>query len=244
MKRSVNHHRRPSKPPFARLSLAYKNVNSKSTGNDAPCLEFEGQEGSSNGDYQILSDILGDECRCANGLEKQISEDGQEALRHDRRTTSGSSTDGCVKTPTSEDEEPRSGGGVRYEFTEDTMSLVSLDTYPLSQFISISPLDTTVSFFYYPFLETDFLSQTSQESIGYFEMRKVLHLPTPTILHEFIQEYFLHVHPTLPMLDEEAFWNIYRSANPYAAAKRRIPLFVLRTMLFAACSVSINLRII
>jgi hypothetical protein len=88
----------------------------------------------------------------------------------------------------------------------------------------------------YPFVEADNLDGLSQETIQFLETMNCFHLPKPAILDEFLQHYFLHVHPNIPMLDEGDFWEIYHGN----AGKTRggvIPLSLLQSMLFASTPV-------
>ncbi|KAF4340431.1 cutinase transcription factor 1 beta [Fusarium beomiforme] len=61
---------------------------------------------------------------------------------------------------------------------------------------------------YYPFLDLD-ISGLLPDDINYLEAQGCFRVPTPEALDEFVKEYFLHVHPALPLLDEAWFWNIY-----------------------------------
>jgi hypothetical protein len=106
-------------------------------------------------------------------------------------------------------------------------------TSPRSNTISASH----VNFSYYPFLEMDFLSQLSSDSVNILESQQCFRIPTPGILDAFVREYFLHVHPNLPILNEAAFWDLYRLSGPVPPDGSRISLFVFRAMLFASCSV-------
>jgi hypothetical protein len=52
------------------------------------------------------------------------------------------------------------------------------------------------------------------------------------LLNEFIREYFLHVHPNLPVINEADFWDTYTNNR-----REPVPLILFQAMLFAACSV-------
>jgi hypothetical protein len=94
-----------------------------------------------------------------------------------------------------------------------------------------------VNFSFYPFLEMDILSQMSSDLVNILEFQQFLRIPTLGILDEFVREYFLHVHPNLPILNEAAFWDLYRPSGPIPSGGSRISLFVFRAMLFVSCSV-------
>ncbi|KAG4261452.1 hypothetical protein FPRO03_11469 [Fusarium proliferatum] len=85
---------------------------------------------------------------------------------------------------------------------------------------------------YYSFLDLD-ISGLLPDDINYLEAQGCFRVPTPEALDEFVQEYFLHVHPALPLLDEAWFWAIY--SRP-ARGRSNLSLFVFQAMLFTACS--------
>ncbi|KXH45059.1 fungal specific transcription factor domain-containing protein [Colletotrichum simmondsii] len=57
--------------------------------------------------------------------------------------------------------------------------------------------------------EIDGLPANVYCSLWFLEQQGCLHIPTPTILDDFVRHYFLYVHPILPIIDEGAFWDIY-----------------------------------
>ena len=89
-------------------------------------------------------------------------------------------------------------------------------------------------FSYYGFLEAGPLSHIPPEDFTFLEHKGCFHLPSRTILDEFIREYFLHVHPVLPILDERQFWDVYLADG---RGHKRMSLFLFRAMLFVSCSV-------
>ncbi|CRK20361.1 hypothetical protein BN1708_012826 [Verticillium longisporum] len=84
-----------------------------------------------------------------------------------------------------------------------------------------------------PFLETDGLAGLSQPDIVFLQTKGCFHIPNKPILDEFMREYFLHVHPFLPLLDEAEFWAAYRIETPDEATTK-VPLLVFQAMLFTA----------
>lgn len=91
----------------------------------------------------------------------------------------------------------------------------------------------------YGFLEFDD-SNLEQEDRTFLANKGSLHVPEPAALDEFVRRYFLHLHPTLPVLDEAEFWGSYTQCG-----KSKIPLLVLQALLFAGCPVgppSVSLR--
>ena len=93
-------------------------------------------------------------------------------------------------------------------------------------------------FSFYPFLKADGLWHLSPEDASFLEQRRCLHVPARPILDEFIREYFLHVHPILPVLNERDFWSMYSGPDPHAPGRTRMSLFVFQAMLFISCPVS------
>ncbi|KAF5250112.1 hypothetical protein FANTH_4665 [Fusarium anthophilum] len=91
-----------------------------------------------------------------------------------------------------------------------------------------------ITYSYYPFLTLD-MSGLEPDDVQYLEYRRCLSVPTPDALDDFIREYFLHVHPGLPLLDEAQFWAVYSGDKvPYGGPT--ISLFLLQAMLFTSCS--------
>ncbi|KAH6668928.1 fungal-specific transcription factor domain-containing protein [Halenospora varia] len=68
------------------------------------------------------------------------------------------------------------------------------------------------------------------------EQSSCLHIPTRPALDDFVREYFLHVHPNLPMLDEGRFWGMYHNEEKMHGNSSRISLFLFQALLFASCN--------
>jgi hypothetical protein len=116
---------------------------------------------------------------------------------------------------------------VRSEAVETTIPLPSSQT-------------STVPFSYYPFLTLKTMRHKSPEDISYLERNFCLRVPTPRILDIFMNCYFLHIHPHLPLLDEAEFWPMFAQDSSEDALssdeteRNTISLFVFQAMLFAA----------
>ncbi|RTE70049.1 hypothetical protein BHE90_015560 [Fusarium euwallaceae] len=82
---------------------------------------------------------------------------------------------------------------------------------------------TRADVFYTPVQDIEFLN-----SEGCFE------LPAPTILDQFLRQYFTNVHPLLPMLSEQDFWDARSRPDP--PQSKMLSLLLVQAMLFAACS--------
>ncbi|KAL2813404.1 fungal-specific transcription factor domain-containing protein [Aspergillus granulosus] len=63
------------------------------------------------------------------------------------------------------------------------------------------------------------------------QQRGCFSLPVRGLLNEFIREYFLHVHPSLPVINEADFWDTYTHSR-----REPISLMLFQAMLFAASS--------
>ncbi|KAK2043777.1 fungal-specific transcription factor domain-containing protein [Colletotrichum somersetense] len=95
-------------------------------------------------------------------------------------------------------------------------------------------IDVTYSF--YPFLALSNLHGIPPQDVNYLELQGCLRVPTRTILDEFVQQYFLHVHPLFPMLNEGDFWDVY-CANPNSHVPiEKLSLLVFQAMLFSSCN--------
>ncbi|KAM5373450.1 hypothetical protein ACJZ2D_006944 [Fusarium nematophilum] len=95
-----------------------------------------------------------------------------------------------------------------------------------------SPL---VLFSCYHFVSAEVIWSLDQDDSRYLERRGCLHLPAKPALDEFVQQYFLHVHPILPLINEGDFWAMYRSPPCEATNADRLSLVVLQAMIFVAC---------
>lgn len=91
---------------------------------------------------------------------------------------------------------------------------------------------------YYDFIEAESISHIAPEDFKFLEYKGCFHLPARPPLDELVREYFLHVHPVFPLIDERMFWEAY-SLNPLGTMRSpfKIPLLVFRAMIFVSCSV-------
>lgn len=104
---------------------------------------------------------------------------------------------------------------------------------------TVSPgLDGHLVFSYFKFLKLDQLSSMPPEDARTLESSGCLHVPTKSVLDYFVREYFLHVHPNLPMVDEGQFWKIYTQQEGSYGKPTQFSLFLFQAMLFAASNVS------
>ncbi|KAF5519523.1 Cutinase transcription factor 1 beta [Colletotrichum aenigma] len=96
-------------------------------------------------------------------------------------------------------------------------------------------LNLDVTFSFYPFLALGNLHNIPPQDVNFLELQGCLRIPTRAILDEFVQQYFLHVHPLLPMLNEGDFWDVY-CMNPSSMPSDRLSLLLFQAMLFASCN--------
>ncbi|KAH7142766.1 fungal-specific transcription factor domain-containing protein [Dactylonectria estremocensis] len=94
---------------------------------------------------------------------------------------------------------------------------------------------SSVLFSFYHFVSAEMLLSLDQDDSICLEQRGCLHLPPKPVLYELIRQYFLHVHPTLPLINERNFWALYNAQPSAVTLAERIPLAVLQAMIFLAC---------
>lgn len=93
-------------------------------------------------------------------------------------------------------------------------------------------------FSYYPFIKLSAISKIAPQDVNFLDTQGCFRVPIRPILDEFIQEYFLHIHPILPIINEEIFWKTYDDHESSSNEATPISLLVFHAMLFAASSVS------
>lgn len=96
-----------------------------------------------------------------------------------------------------------------------------------------------IAYTYYPFLTLHDLPAVPPQDVSYLEMQGCLRVPVRTILDEFVKQYFLHVHPIMPLLDESEVWEMYTSPSVGTTSSEHLSLLVWQAMLFAACNVRV-----
>ncbi|RYC79697.1 hypothetical protein BFJ63_vAg17415 [Fusarium oxysporum f. sp. narcissi] len=85
----------------------------------------------------------------------------------------------------------------------------------------------------YPFLVITNIHRIPQQDVGFLELQGCLKVLTRPLLDEFVQQYFLHVHPILPVVNEGDFWDLY-DHDSHQPLKFTVPLLLFQAMLFAA----------
>ncbi|KAL4803989.1 hypothetical protein BDV18DRAFT_162399 [Aspergillus unguis] len=88
----------------------------------------------------------------------------------------------------------------------------------------------------HPLIKLDDFSQNAAQDIEFMRAHGCFLIPVAPALGEFMQHYFLHVHPMLPMLDEAASWNAFDGVTSTPSLDFPISIFTFQAMLFACCS--------
>ncbi|PGH09318.1 hypothetical protein GX51_00760 [Blastomyces parvus] len=96
--------------------------------------------------------------------------------------------------------------------------------------------ESNVIFSFYRFIELRDLHTLPSEDVKFLEMKGCLHVPSGPVLDEFVRQYFLHVHPCLPVLNEADFWSMYANRSDGTKKPRAISLFIVQAMFFASCA--------
>lgn len=100
--------------------------------------------------------------------------------------------------------------------------------YDKTTIFGLQPPARSVPYTNYYFVDPGYLNQLSHIDVKYLTEKGCLSLPSDTLLEEFFHQYFSHIHPIIPLLSEAEFW----------AAEARIPLLLIRAILFIASPVS------
>lgn len=102
---------------------------------------------------------------------------------------------------------------------------------------SQAQLNTSLSYPEYHFIEFDDFSELSAEDMRFLKAQGCFEIPAMPALDCFVQQYFLHVHPLLPIIDEANFWNVFNNNRDVYGQSLKISIFTFQAMLFSCCSV-------
>ncbi|KAF4465840.1 N-terminal binuclear Zn cluster-containing DNA binding domain-containing [Fusarium albosuccineum] len=90
---------------------------------------------------------------------------------------------------------------------------------------------------YFPFTKSPDLDNLPSDDVTFLRQQGCFNLPPKEALDEFVREYFLHVHPMLPLMDESAFWDQYSGVEERNTST--LSLLGVQAMLYASsCFVS------
>jgi hypothetical protein len=95
-----------------------------------------------------------------------------------------------------------------------------------------------VLFSFYSFISLNSVWMINQDDATTLESSGCLHLPAKAALKEFVDSFFLHVHPTFPLLHERSFRTLYCGQGATSYRDESISLCVMQTLLLVACPVS------
>ncbi|PGH23918.1 hypothetical protein AJ80_01980 [Polytolypa hystricis UAMH7299] len=79
-------------------------------------------------------------------------------------------------------------------------------------------------------------SHAPQDDITFLESQGCLHVPPIPVLNDLVTQYFRHVHPTIPLLNEGRFWATYtEQPGDFPDGFETLSLFLFQAMLVASC---------
>jgi hypothetical protein len=103
--------------------------------------------------------------------------------------------------------------------------------------------ETEVPYTYYGFLCLRGSHKLDCDQRDFLEKRGCFQVPTPAILDMILRQYFTHVQPYLPLIDESSFWEAYSLKVDQGKNSGPICLFVFNVMMAACSPVSLSLLI-
>ncbi|XEU97474.1 hypothetical protein FSHL1_002760 [Fusarium sambucinum] len=90
-------------------------------------------------------------------------------------------------------------------------------------------------FRHYGFVKLNNIDSLSAQDLDYLQAQRCFHLPVKLVLDELIRLYLFHVHPMLPILDEQSFWTSYFEVKEGSdSCNNQIPLLLLWSALVAS----------
>ncbi|KAJ5688517.1 hypothetical protein N7462_002909 [Penicillium macrosclerotiorum] len=81
-----------------------------------------------------------------------------------------------------------------------------------------------------PFISLDGLASLAPEDITFIGSKGSLTVPEPGLARIFVNQFFKHIHPTIPVLDEAEFWKAFEGNGSDTLSP-----FIFQTVLFASC---------
>lgn len=100
--------------------------------------------------------------------------------------------------------------------------------------------DSFVLFSCFRGIEADNMWRLEPHVASFLEQRGCFHVPSRAILYEFVRQYFLRVHPILPLLNEVEYQNLYCQQGSVPSREWSVPLFLVQALLFIACPVRLT----
>ncbi|KAI6783914.1 Cutinase transcription factor 1 beta-like protein [Emericellopsis cladophorae] len=74
----------------------------------------------------------------------------------------------------------------------------------------------------------------SFQDMTFIKQQGCLHVPARYLMEEFLEKYFLRIHPFLPIINEKDTWGLWSMTGPLG--ELQMPLLLLRSILFASCN--------
>jgi hypothetical protein len=81
------------------------------------------------------------------------------------------------------------------------------------------------------------MQRLSPDDIRNLEGQQCFQVPSGAVLDDFVRQYFLYVHPCLPMLNEGVFWSMYSRRSHAGPETLSCSLVLFQAMLFASSRV-------
>ncbi|CAG9983664.1 unnamed protein product [Clonostachys byssicola] len=114
----------------------------------------------------------------------------------------------------------------------DFLSNSGLESW-LDDALAVDAVETP--YFSYSFLRIDPACTIQPSGYHFLEQQGCFLVPKRTLLDELVKQYFLHVHPFLPLIHEGHFWESYDGTTD-GFADKPISLLLFQAMLFASCT--------
>ncbi|KAH7109730.1 hypothetical protein B0J13DRAFT_600602 [Dactylonectria estremocensis] len=116
-------------------------------------------------------------------------------------------------------------------FQHTTNALISQTPTCSESSYFIEPPADSVLYLNYHFLSISNLPNMPSEDINYLDIQGCLLVPRRQTMDFIVHQYFLHVHPFLPLLDERYFWDMYTRRWVAAdASSPKISLLVFQAL--------------
>lgn len=95
----------------------------------------------------------------------------------------------------------------------------------------------TVLYSHLQFLSASNIHMIPSQDVNYLESQGCLHIPARPLLDDFVEQFFLHVHPLIPLVDEGDFWDMYSQTSGRPGTDASMSLLLFQAILFSSCTV-------
>lgn len=124
-------------------------------------------------------------------------------------------------------------------FQVDTSDQLSGDNSELL----ITSSETEVTYTHYGFLSLKGSHKLDCDQRDFLERKGCFQVPAPAILDMILRQYFTHVQPFLPLIDESSFWQAYSLKPNQSENSGPVCLFVFNAMMVACSPLSLSFLI-